>query len=204
VGKLIVDQFLTLDGVVQAPGGPEEDTSGGFRHGGWQFPYLDDESGKAIGEGLARMDALLLGRRTYDIFAAYWPKAPAGDPFAQKLNAVRKYVASRTLRSVGWTNSQLLANDLPREIGRIKGLHAEIHVIGSGDLAQSLLRERLVDRLNLWVHPLLLGSGKRLFAGGTVPTALRLVHSRAFGTGVVQLVYEPSGEPTYGTMGTDA
>ena len=204
MGNLIVDQFMTLDGVVQAPGGPDEDPSAGFRHGGWQFPYVDDEAGKTIGEGLLPMDALLLGRRTYDIFAGYWPKQPATDPFAKKLNSVRKYVASRQLRSVGWSNAQLLAGDLRREVERIKGLHKEVHVIGSAGLVQSLLRERLVDRFNLWLHPLLLGTGKRLFGSGTVPVALELVRSQAFGNGVLMLVYEPVGEPTYGDMGGQA
>lgn len=199
MGKLVVDQFMTLDGVVQAPGMPEEDPAGGFRHGGWQVPYFDAEFGAAIGEEMARSEAMLLGRRTYDIFASYWPKAPAEDPAAAKLNAMPKYVASRTLRRVDWNNAKLLAPDLRREVERIKGLHEEVHVVGSGDLVQSLLRERLVDRLSLWVYPLVLGSGKRLFAGGTAPTAFKLARSRTFGNGSLLLVYDRAGEPTYGT-----
>ena len=198
-GALIVDQFMTLDGVVQAPGQPGEDTSGGFAHGGWQVPYFSEESGQVMMEETAANEALLLGRRTYDIFAAYWPKAPADDFFAQKLNAMPKYVASRTLKRVEWQNSHLLGHDLRHEVGRIKEKHRETHVIGSGDLVQTLLCERLVDRLNLWVYPLTLGTGKRLFAGGTVPTALKLVRSRAFGNGALLLTYEPTGEPAYGT-----
>jgi len=201
MGQLIVDQFMTLDGVVQAPGGPDEDRSGGFAHGGWQAPYLDPESMEAIVQGIERNEALLLGRRTYEIFAGYWPKQPDADPIARKLNAMPKYVASRTLGSVGWANSTLLGPDIPQEVARIKARHGETHVIGSGGFVQTLLRERLVDRLNLWVHPLTLGDGKRLFAGGTVPTALELVRSRAFPKGVVLLAYERRGEPTYGTVG---
>ncbi|MEA3165415.1 MAG: hypothetical protein QOJ26_267 [Thermoplasmata archaeon] len=204
MGTLVVDQFMTLDGVVQAPGGPDEDRSGGFAHGGWQAPYLDEEAGKLITDEIERNDALLLGRRTYEIFANYWPKAPAEDRIAKKLNTMPKYVASRTLRRVDWANSTLLGPDLRSEVARIKSRHAETHVIGSGNLAQSLLRERLADRLNLWIHPVTLGTGKRLFADGTVPTALKLVRSRTFPKGVVLLTYEPHGEPTYGTIGEEA
>lgn len=199
MGKLIVDQFMTLDGVVQAPGGPDEDRSGGFAHGGWQMPLVDEEALKVIVEEIERNEALLLGRRTYEIFAGYWPKAPAEDPIAKKLNSMPKYVASRTLRRVDWAHSSLLGADLRAEVERIKARHGETHVIGSGDLVQTLLRERLVDRLNLWVYPLTLGSGKRLFADGTVPTALKLVRSHAFGNGAVLLAYEPAGLPTYAT-----
>lgn len=199
MGKLVVDQFMTLDGVVQSPGMPEEDPSGGFRHGGWQVPYFDEEFGRIVGENMLRSDAMLLGRRTYDIFASYWPKAPADDPMAARLNGMPKYVASRTLERVGWQNSTLLGPDLRREVERVKGLHGEVHVVGSGDLAQSLLRERLVDRLSLFVYPLVLGTGKRLFADGAVPAALTLTRSHVFGNGSLMLVYEPNGEPTYGT-----
>ena len=199
MGKLVVDQFMTLDGVVQSPGMPEEDPSGGFRHGGWQVPYFDEEFGAVMGEEMARSDALLLGRRTYDIFANYWPKAPAEDPTAAKLNAMPKYVASRTLKRADWQNASVLGPDLKAEVRRVKGLHGEVHVIGSGDLVQSLLRERLVDRLSLFVYPLVLGTGKRLFEEGTVPAALKLARSKAFGNGSLLLVYEPKGEPTYGT-----
>lgn len=201
MGKLIVDEFMTLDGVVQAPGGPQEDPSGGFAHGGWQFPYMDEEAGAIILEDIVRNEALLLGRRTYDIFASYWPKAPADDPIAAKLNAMPKYVASRTLSRVDWHNSRLIGRDVAREVAQIKAKHAEIHVIGSADFVQTLLRERLVDRLNLWIYPLTLGAGKRLFADGTVPAALKLVRSKVFGNGAILATYEPTGLPTYGTMG---
>lgn len=200
-GKLVIDQFMTLDGVVQAPGGPHEDGSDGFAHGGWQFPYMDEEAGAIIMADIARNEALLLGRRTYDIFADYWPKAPPEDPIGAKLNALPKYVASRTLTRASWQNSHVLGPDIRREVARIKEKHGETHVIGSAGLAQTLLRERLADQLNLWIYPLTLGSGKRLFAEGTVPAALKLVRSRAFGNGAILATYEQAGLPKYGTIG---
>lgn len=196
-GKIVVDQFMTLDGVVQAPGAPDEDTSGGFAHGGWQAPFFDEESLQVILGEIEKNEALLLGRRTYEIFAEHWPKAPAEDPIARKLNAMPKYVASRTLRRLDWANSTLLGPDLRDEVARIRSRHRETHVIGSANFVQSLLRERLVDRLNLWMYPLTLGTGKRLFAEDSVPTALTLVRSRAFPKGAVLLTYEPRGEPAY-------
>jgi dihydrofolate reductase len=204
MGKLIVDQFVTLDGVVQAPGGADEDTSGGFKHGGWQAAFADAEGGAVIVEGIERTEALLLGRRTYEIFANYWPKAPADHPIAAKFNAMPKYVASRTMKGAQWSNSTVLGPDLAREIERIKARHAETHVWGSGNLAQVLLREGLVDRLDLFIYPVLLGTGKRLFADGTVPTALKLVRSRAFGSGVILAAYEPNGTPRLGTVGASS
>ena len=198
MGDLVVDTFLTLDGVMQAPGAPREDPEGGFRHGGWQVPHFDAPSGKAIGEGIERMDALLLGRKTYDIFAAYWPTAPQDHPIAAKLNAVPKYVASRTLRSAAWRNSTILQGDAAQAIAEVKRRHRETHVIGSGNLVQTLLRHGLADRFNLWLYPVTLGQGKRLFAEGTVPTAFRLERSQAFPNGAVLLTYRPVGKPTYG------
>ena len=204
MGKLIVTEFVTLDGVAQAPGGPDEDLDSGFTHGGWQAPVADEESGEVMFEQAKSMDALLLGRRTYEIFANYWPSAPQEVPFTGLLNGVPKYVASRTLAgSLAWQGSTLLADDLVDGITSLKERHDEIHVIGSLDLVQSLLRFGLVDRLNLWVYPLLLGSGKRVFADGTVPTALRLTESVTYPMGTLQLVYETAGVPTYGTMGVE-
>jgi dihydrofolate reductase len=199
MGKLVVNTFTSLDGVMQAPGMPEEDREGGFDHGGWQVPYFDEESGEVMTETLAAFDAMLLGRKTYEIFAGYWPYAPADDPIAARLNEAPKYVASRTLDSVGWKNSTLLKDDLAEEVARLKEQYNEIHTSGSGNLVQSLMQQGLVDQYNLWVYPVLLGSGKRLFGGGTVPTALRLVESRTFGNGAVLLSYEPTGKPEYGT-----
>ena len=201
MGKLIVTEFMTLDGVAQAPGGPDEDRDSGFTHGGWQAPLLDQDSGNAMFEQASHMDALLLGRKTYEIFASYWPTAPDEIPFTRLLNDVPKYVASRTLSEpLDWKGSTLVAGDLTAGITGLKDRHEEIHVIGSLDLVQSLLRSGLVDRLSLWVYPLLLGTGKQVFGGGTVPTALRLTESVNYPSGTVHLTYDNAGEPTYGDM----
>jgi dihydrofolate reductase len=201
MGKLIVTEFVTLDGVAQAPGAPDEDEEGGFTHGGWQAPLFDEEGGNTMFEQAKSMDALLLGRKTYEIFANYWPKAPEDIPFTGLLNRVPKYVASRTLAEpLAWEGSTLLAGDLAESITAVKDRHDEVHVIGSLDLVQSLLREGLVDRLNLWIYPLLLGTGKQVFAGGAVPTALRLTESVTYPNGTLHVAYETAGEPTYGNM----
>jgi dihydrofolate reductase len=200
MGELIVNMFTSLDGVLQGPGGPDEDREGGFEYGGWQAPYVDEESGKVIGDQIAGLEALLLGRKTYEIFAAYWPQQPAENPIAARLNGAPKYVASRTLDTAGWTNSELLQGDVAEAVARVKARFGRVDVIGSGNLVQTLLSNDLVDRLNLWVFPVLLGSGKRLFAEGTVPTALRLVESVTFPRGAVQLTYERAGQPTFGSM----
>lgn len=204
MGKLIVTEFVTLDGVAQAPGAPDEDREGGFAHGGWQAPFMDEEAGRVVFERAKSMDALLLGRRTYEIFAGYWPTAPEEMPFTGLLNGVPKYVASRTLTGpLAWSGSTLIAGDLAEILTTLEERHDEIHVIGSLDLVQSLLRLGLVDRLNLWLYPLLLGRGKRVFADGTVPTALRLTESVAHPGGTLQLVYETAGAPTYGNLAGD-
>jgi dihydrofolate reductase len=201
MGKLIVTEFVTLDGVAQAPGGPDEDRDGGFAHGGWQAPVADEGSGEVIFEQARSMDALLLGRRTYEIFADYWPNAPAEVPFTSLLNGVPKYVASRTRAgSLAWHGSTLVTDDLPESIAALKERHDEVHVIGSLDLLQTLLRFGLVDRMNLWMYPLLLGSGKQVFADGTVPTALRLIESVTYPSGTLHLTYETAGVPTYTNM----
>jgi dihydrofolate reductase len=204
MGKLVVNTFTTLDGVIQSPGMPEEDIEGGFDKGGWQVPYFDQESGQAMGEGMAAFDALLLGRKTYEIFAGFWPHAPADDPIAARLNETPKYVASRTLDTVGWNNSTLLKGDIADEVARLKETYNDVHTSGSGNLVQTLMQHELVDQYNLWVYPVLLGSGKRLFGERTVPTALRLVESRTFGNGAVLLSYEPKGKPEYGTTALTA
>jgi dihydrofolate reductase len=201
MGKLIVTEFVTLDGVAQAPGEPDEDRDSGFTHGGWQAPLLDQESGGAMFEQARSMDGLLLGRKTYEIFADYWPRAPEEIPFTGLLNGVPKYVASRTLaRPLAWQGSTLVTGDLAESVTALKERHNQVHVIGSLDLVQSLLRFGLVDRLNLWLYPLLLGSGKRVFADGTVPTALRLTESVTYPNGTLQLAYETAGVPTYGNL----
>lgn len=203
MGKLIVTEFMTLDGVAQAPGAPEEDTASGFRHGGWQAPLLDAGSGGAMFERAKDMDALLLGRRTYDIFAAYWPSGPSDEPFTALLNRVPKYVASRTLAEpLSWEKSSLLDGDLAAAVSALKQQHENLHAIGSLDLLQSLLRHGLVDELRLWQYPVLLGDGKRVFEGGVGPETLRLARSTAYDNGTLELVYEPQGvAPTYGTIG---
>jgi dihydrofolate reductase len=201
MGRLVVTEFMTMDGVAQAPGGPDEDRESGFVHGGWQAPLMDERAGAAIFANARGMDALLLGRRTYDIFADYWPKAEDG-PFTELLNRVPKYVASRTLSEpLGWQGSSLLDGEVADAVAELKQRHEAIHVIGSLDLVQSLLRHQLIDRLELWVHPIALGDGKRVFADGTVPTAFRLLDATAFDSGSVLLAYERDGIPTYGRMG---
>jgi dihydrofolate reductase len=203
MGKLIVTEFVTLDGVAQAPGEPDEDQEGGFAHGGWQEPLMDPDSGDVMFEQAKSMDALLLGRRTYDIFAGYWPTAPEEIPFTGLLNRVPKYVASRTLAEpLSWQGSAVVGESLADDVTALKQRHDEVHVIGSLDLVQSLLHFGLVDRLNLWLYPVLLGSGKQVFADGTVPTALRLLESVTYPRGTVHLAYELAGTPTYGTMGS--
>ena len=205
MGELIVTEFVTLDGVAQAPGEPDEDREDGFSHGGWQAPLIDDESGAVMFEKAQSMDALLLGRKTYDIFANYWPNAPEEIPFTGLLNNIPTYVASRSLADpLEWQHSTLLTGDLSGSIAGLKARFDEIHVIGSLDLVQSLLSETLVDRVNLWMYPLLLGTGKRAFGYGTVPTALRLTDSLTYPNGTIQLTYETAGEPTYGNMALDA
>jgi dihydrofolate reductase len=202
MGKLIVTEFVTLDGVAQAPGGPDEDHDRDFTHGGWQAPLLDQES-DSVFEQAKSMDALLLGRRTYEIFANYWPTAPEEIPFTGLLNGVPKYVASRTLAGpLDWRGSTVVGESIAEGVTSLKERHDELHVIGSLNLVQSLLRSGLVDRLDLWLYPVLLGSGKRVFGDGTVPTALRLIESVTYPNGTLQLTYETAGTPTYGTIGT--
>lgn len=201
MGKLIVTEFVTLDGVAQAPGGPDEDRDGGFSHGGWQAPVLEPGADEVVFEQASAMDALLLGRRTYEIFAGYWPTAPAEIPFTELLNRVPKYVASRSLADpLGWTGSSLLPEPLAESVSELKQRYEQLHVIGSLNLVQSLLRFGLVDRLNLWQYPLLLGEGKRIFGDGTVPAALRLAESVTYPNGTLHLEYDVVGAPTYGNM----
>ncbi|MBT0773216.1 dihydrofolate reductase family protein [Kineosporia sp. J2-2] len=201
MGRLVVTEFITLDGVAQAPGGPQEDPEGGFTHGGWQAPLLEEDRADAVFEQAKTLDVLLLGRRTYDIFAAYWPQAPAGIPWTSLLNAVPKRVASRTLSGdLGWQNSSLIPGDLATAVGELRQRHEHVHVIGSLGLVQSLLRLDLVDRLHLWQYPVLLGSGKRVFGEGTIPAALHLAEGIVHPGGTVQLTYDRIGVPTYGDM----
>ncbi|KJC64051.1 Dihydrofolate reductase [Agreia bicolorata] len=206
-GRIEIDLFSTLDGVMQAPGGPEEDPSGGFSFGGWQAPMNDEAVGMQVFEGIRRMDALLLGRRTYDIFAAYWPNQLAGDggvenEIAAAFDAIPKYVASRGAPSLSWRDSHLLGPDLSSEIETLRGRHREIHVIGSIDFARTLVAEGLFDQLNLWVYPIVLGAGKRLFpADGPAMRLEPLSSSTISDDGTLLLRYGPTGEvPTTGDM----
>lgn len=198
MGILSVDLFITLDGVYQAPGGPDEDREGGFEFGGWQGAYFDDETGEAVGAGIDRMDALLLGRKTYDIFAGFWPTRGNDDPIAVTFNALPKFVVSRSLTEPEWEGTTALSD--VAEVASLKDRFDDIHVIGSGGLARSLLEADLVDRLNLYLYPLTFGSGKRLFADGAgVPAAFRLAQPpQAFPKGAVSLVYERAGAPITG------
>jgi dihydrofolate reductase len=193
--KVIVSEFLTLDGVMQAPGGSDEDREGGFEHGGWQMPYFDEVAGSAVDEGFRTAGGLLLGRKTYEIFAAYWPNQPADDPFVGTMNSLPKFVASRTLEEpLEWENSTLLKGDVAKEVAKLKEEPGgSLQVIGSGDFAQTLMQNDLVDEYALMVHPLVLGSGKRLFKDGAVKIPLRLVDTKTSGTGVLVLTYEPTG-----------
>lgn len=201
MSELVVTEFMTLDGVAQAPGGPEEDPGSGFAYGGWQAPLLDEEAGGQIFDQAKGMGALLLGRRTYEIFAGYWPTAPAEMDFTGLLNRVPKYVASRSLREpLGWQGSSVLEGDLAEGVAGLKERYGQVNVIGSLDLVQSLLAQRLVDRLNLWVYPVVLGGGKRVFEGGALPSALRLTESRTFANGVLRLDYTWAGDPTVGDL----
>ncbi|CAN7465027.1 dihydrofolate reductase family protein [Arthrobacter sp. LjRoot78] len=173
MGLIHIDLFTTLDGVAQAPGGPDEDPADGFEFGGWQAPLIDEVVGEQIQSGMAGMDALLLGRRTYDIFAAYWPHQH-GD-IAQLFNRIPKYVASRQAPTLEWADSTLLGPDVAAGVRELRDRHENIHVIGSLNFVQTLFAEKLFDRLTLWVYPILLGSGKKVFADGVVPTNLTLI-----------------------------
>jgi dihydrofolate reductase len=201
--KLIVSTFLTLDGVMQAPGGPEEDDSGGFAYGGWSVNYWDEQMGQVMGEAMSAPFDLVLGRKTYDIFAAYWPHA-SDDAGARPLNEATKYVASRSHPTLGWRNSVLIEGDAAEGIAALKKEDGpELQVHGSGNLIQTLLRHNLVDQYRLWVFPLVIGSGKRLFADGTIPSGLKLADSKLSTTGVMIGTYEPAGDIVTGSFAPD-
>jgi dihydrofolate reductase len=200
--KLVVGTFLTLDGVMQAPGGPDEDREGGFQHGGWLVPHFDEKIGEIMTEWINRAGAFLFGRKTYEIFAGSWPKStdPA-DEIAMALNTRPKFVASRSLAKVVWNNSSLLEGDLAEEVEKLKAMQGgEIQVHGSGNLIQTLLEQDLVDTLRLWQFPVVIGTGKRLFAEGTVPRSFRLVETQTATTGAVLHVYERAGDLRYGQV----
>jgi dihydrofolate reductase len=198
--KLVVSTFLTLDGVMQAPGGPEEDDSGGFAFGGWSVNYWDEQMGQVMSEAMSVPFDLLLGRKTYDIFAGYWPTAPE-EAGAKPLNDATKYVASRSHHPLEWGPSVLIEGDAAEGVTALKKEDGpELQVHGSGNLIQSLMRDHLVDEYRLWVFPLVIGSGKRLFSDGTIPAGLKLVDSKVSTTGVVIGTYEPAGEIVTGSF----
>jgi len=193
--KLIASTFVSLDGIMQAPGGPEEDPTGGFTLGGWSFGYWDESMDPSTAGFDGRDRELVLGRRTYQIFEAFWPEQPEEDPTAKTLNAAKKYVASRTLTTLHWNNSTLLQGDVTSAIIALKAQPgADLQVIGSGNLIQTLQTAALIDEYNVWTFPVVLGRGKRLFSESARPSALRLVHSQVSTTGVVMSTYVPDGE----------
>jgi dihydrofolate reductase len=203
MGLIHIEMFATLDLVGQAPGGPEEDPSG-FPFGGWQAPLMDEIAGAQVGAAYEATDALLLGRRTYDIFAAYWPHQQGGpdNEIAELFNGIPKYVASRGTPVLSWAGSEQLDSDLVGAVRRIRDRHENVRVVGSLNLVQTLLREKLFDRLDLWVHPIVLGVGKKLFDGGGVPTNLTLLEPPvASAKGTVYLRYAlAEGVPETGDM----
>ena len=197
--ELIVNTFITLDGVMQGPGGPEEDPSGGFAHGGWSVAYFDDVLGEALDEAMARPFDLVLGRKTYEIFAAHW--GYSDEPAAEPLNAATKHVASTTLTSVEWENSTLIEGDVPAAIRDLKAQDGpELQVHGSANLIQTLLEHDLIDEFRVWIFPLVLGKGKRLFDSGTHPAGLELTSSVTSSTGVIVATYRSGAEIKSGSF----
>lgn len=199
--RLTLQSFLTLDGVLQAPGGPDEDRTRGFEHGGWSFPYGDEDFGALIDGWFRHADAFLLGRKTYEIFASYWPKVTdSTEPVASRLNALPKFVASTTLRSLDWHNSTLLRQDVATEVARLKERSGdELQVHGSGNLVQTLIEHDLIDEYRLLFFPVHLGNGKKLFADGVKSGALRLKNTSTTAAGVIAATYEPAGPVRHGS-----
>ena len=195
MAKLVVVEQLSLDGVMQAPGGPDEDPSGGFQHGGWAMPYFDEVAGEAVGKSMSETAAFLFGRKTYEIMAAYWPNQPEGNMFADVLNGLPKYVASTTLdEPLAWSGSNLLKGDVAKAVAALKEeLDGNIVVLGSGQLARTLMEHDLVDEYGLTIHPLVLGPGKRLFDEEGGMRSLILVDSKTTTTGVILATYRPEG-----------
>lgn len=200
--KIISTTFVTLDGIYQAPGGPEEDRSNGFKYGGWVKYHWDDLMGKTMNDWLKQPFELLLGRKTYDIFAAYWPTDKTAPEVAVPFNATKKYVVSHEQRELRWNNSQLVTGDVVAEIKKLKDMDApDLWIHGSGNLIQTLLQHHLIDRMHLWTFPVTVGKGKRLFGDDTPAAAWKLVNSITATTGTIISSYEPAGELKTGTVG---
>jgi dihydrofolate reductase len=198
--KLVVNTFVTLDGVMQAPGGPEEDPTGNFEYGGWSFNYWDDIMGKTMDEFMSRPFELLLGRKTYEIFAAHWPYIK-NDPTADKFNATKKYVVSNTLNKVNWKNSFIIKNNVAEEINKLKAQDGpELQVHGSSNLIKTLINEKLIDEIKIWTFPVTVGKGKQLFGEGTNPSSLKLVDIKSAGTGVIIATYLLAGDLKTGSF----
>lgn len=201
--KLAVLTFMSLDGVMQAPGGPEEDPTGGFKYGGWVFPFFDDVLGKEIDKQMNHPFDLLLGRKTYEIFAAYWPYMK-DDPIALKFNSAKKFVVSTTLGNTDWANSVIISNNVANEIKKLKETNGpQLQVYGSGNLIQTLLKHDLVDELWLKIFPITLGKGKHLFVDGTLPVGFKLFESMVSPSGVIIASYVRAGEVMTGSFAQD-
>jgi dihydrofolate reductase len=199
--KIIAATFVSLDGVMQAPGGPDEDPTGGFQFGGWTFHYWDEVGGAEISEAFSKPFDLLLGRRTYDIFAAYWPYQPEGDPIAKSFNAVTKYVATHSPDTLTWHNSKPLGPDVVASLRDLKQEDGpDLLIQGSSDLIHQLLKADLIDEIRLFIFPLLLGKGKRVFGDDALPAAFKLTKSKTSTTGVIMATYERGGEIRTGSF----
>jgi dihydrofolate reductase len=200
--KIITTTFVSLDGVMQAPGGPEEDASDGFKYGGWTANYWDEMMGSVMGGFMSTPFEMLLGRKTYDIFASYWPDAKEDSEIKDKFNATKKYVVSHNPLELSWKGSELVTGDVAKRIKELKEQNGpDLWIHGSGNLIQTLLKENLIDRMHVWIFPVTIGTGKRLFAEGTQAQGLKLVDSKTSFTGVIIATYEPAGELKTGTIG---
>jgi dihydrofolate reductase len=202
VRRLIASTFTSLDGVMQAPGAPDEDPTENFALGGWTVAFWDEEMDLSAAGFDGKDRELVLGRKTYEIFARYWPNQSEDNAIAKTFNAAKKHVASRTLKSLQWNNASVLGGDVVSAITALKGQPGhDLQIIGSGNLIQTLQTASLIDEYNVWVYPVVLGRGKRLFENGAMPCALRLVASKVSTTGVVMCTYVPAGDIRLGTVG---